>query len=88
MTDPHIDVTRAARAKALAEDPLLIEAFKNLEDSYIAAWRTSPALADREREKLHVAINVVGKVQEHLQSIIANGRVAEEIIKRMTAEAA
>jgi hypothetical protein len=59
-------ISRAARA----------EAFAKLEDDYTAAWKTWPA-ADRDgRERLWQAVNVLGKVKEHLARVAADGRLA------------
>jgi hypothetical protein len=68
---------RALRARELLENELLVEAFKTLEDNYASAWR-STALDDIQgREKLFLAINIVGKVRDHLGAAVANGRLAQ-----------
>lgn len=68
---------RAQRAQQLLDNELLAEAFKTLEDSYASAWR-STALDDAQgREKLFLAINLVGKVRDHLNAAVANGRLAQ-----------
>ena len=81
MTDLQHDVNRAARAKALIEDDLLAPAFRDLEAAYLAAWRASHVNDAATREKLFLAVNIIGKVKEHLQTIIANGKVAEAQLK-------
>ncbi len=68
---------RALRAQALVDDPLLKEGFEALEASYIAAWRATTPDNQVAREKLYLAVNVIGKLRDHLQSVIANGRVAD-----------
>lgn len=69
--------TRALQAQELLDNELLIEAFKTLEDSYASAWR-STAIDDMQgREKLFLAINIVGKVRDHLNAAVANGRLAQ-----------
>jgi hypothetical protein len=70
------DTARATRAKQLLEDELINEAFAGLEAAYINAWRTSIITDINAREKLFLAINVVGKVREHLQTVVANGSLA------------
>lgn len=80
MTDEvklHQDAARASRAKLLLENELLIESFKALEDTYTAAWRNTTIDDVTGREKLFLAINVVGKVREHLNSVITNGVLAK-----------
>ena len=70
-------VSRAARAQALLENELLRDAFEKLEDDYVAAWKTWPA-ADRDgRERLWQAVNVLGKVRDHLARVLADGKLAQ-----------
>lgn len=67
---------KAVRAKNLIENELLIEAFDGLEAAYIKAWRSSTIEDDAGREKLFLAINIVGKVRDHLANIVAQGNLA------------
>lgn len=78
---------RGVRAKELLEHELLQEAFSTLESAYIAAWRSTTIDAAPAREKLFLAINVLGKVREHLQKVVADGTVAAADLRRL-AEAA
>lgn len=80
MTDEHKLLQangEAIRAKALLEDEMLVSAFQNLEDSYTAAWRSTTIDDVSGREKLFLAINIVGKVRDHLQSVVGNGKLAQ-----------
>ncbi len=81
------DRDRGDKAKALLDNPLLMEAFKYLDESYLAAWRQSPALDTQAREKLHIAVNVLAKVQDHLRAVVSSGTLAAKEIERLTAEA-
>lgn len=71
------DSGRGIRARQLAENELLAEAFKGLEDAYTKAWRGTMIEDVSAREKLFLAINVVGKVREHLARIIVDGNLAQ-----------
>src|SRR6201996_9793189 len=68
---------KAVRASDLLGNDLLSEAFKGLEDSYSAAWRATAIDDVSGREKLFLAINIVGKVRDHLASLVANGKLAQ-----------
>jgi hypothetical protein len=69
-------IDRGQRAQELLDNELLRQAFKTLEDDYTAAWKTWPA-ADRDgRERLWQAVNVLGKVRDHLGRVVANGKLA------------
>lgn len=74
---------KAVRAQTLLDDELLDEAFKGLEDSYTAAWRATTIDDVAAREKLFLAINVVGKVRDHLVAIVTNGRLAQVELKEL-----
>lgn len=80
MTD-EADLDQAAakglRARDLLENEILTEAFDILEKSYVTAWRATAIDDVAGREKLFLAINIVGKVGDHLASVIANGKLAE-----------
>jgi hypothetical protein len=74
---------RAARAEALLDDELLNEAFGTLEKSYITAWRATTVDDAAGREKLFLAINIVGKVRDHLAGVVANGKLARAELKEL-----
>lgn len=84
------EAARGTRAANLLADDLVTEAFKGLEEAYTAAWRSTTIDDVSGREKLFLAINIVGKVQEHLQKIVSNGKLAAAELRNLaqTAEAA
>lgn len=71
------DTERARLAANLLDDGLLKESFASLEASYIKAWRETPIGDVAGREKLFLAVNVIGKVQDHLQGVIRDGQLAK-----------
>lgn len=81
---------KAARAQSLLGNELLTEAFSALESSYTAAWRSTTIDDVSGRERLFLAINIVGKVRDHLTSIVTNGKLAAAELKQLadTAERA
>ena len=76
-------VTRAMRAQELLDNELLSDAFKGLEESYTSAWRATAIDDVAAREKLFLAINIVGKVRDHLTSIVAGGKLAQAELKEI-----
>ncbi|MGX1362577.1 hypothetical protein [Bradyrhizobium elkanii] len=84
------DAVKGARAKELLEHELLAEAFASLEAAYTQAWRLTTIDDVAGREKLFLAINVVGKVRDHLTSIMNNGTLAATELRQLaeTAERA
>lgn len=78
------DASRGVRAKSLLENEMLKEAFETLEQNYIKAWRNTSIEDAPAREKLFLAINIVGKVQQHLLSAINDGKLAETELREIT----
>jgi hypothetical protein len=76
-------VAKGLRAQALLDNELLAEAFEGLEDNYTAAWRATTIDDVAAREKLFLAINIVGKVRDHLAAIVANGKLAQAELKEL-----
>jgi hypothetical protein len=74
---------RAARAQRLLEDELLVEAFNSLESAYTSAWRATTIDDVSGREKLFLAINIVGKVRDHLTKTVSDGKIAQAELKQL-----
>lgn len=79
-------VTRAQRAESLVKNDLLDEAFRALEQSYIDFWRLTKPEDQLAREKAFIAINIVGKVKDHLARVIENGRLAQADLNKLHAD--
>jgi phage FluMu protein gp41 len=86
MTD-EADLDQAAakalRVQDLLDNEILTEAFDTLEKSYVTAWRATAIDDVTGREKLFLAINIVGKVRGHLASVVANGKLAEAELREL-----
>jgi len=80
----HTAISRGARAKLLIEDELLKEAFARLEADYIAAWKTWAASDTAGRERIWMAVNVLGKVRDHLGVVMADGKLAQRQLDELT----
>jgi hypothetical protein len=76
-------ISRGARAEALIKNELLQEAFKKLEDDYVAAWKTWPAADAAGREQVWQAVNVLGKVKDHLARVVADGKLAQRRLSEL-----
>jgi hypothetical protein len=71
------DTGRALQAESLMQNDIMQEAFGLLEAEYIKAWQSTRFDDQIGREKLFLAVNVIGKVKHHLQTVIADGKLAE-----------
>lgn len=84
MTDAE-KLARASRAQSLIDDELLKEAFKQLEADYITGWKATNARDTEGREKLFLAVQVVGKVRDHLSRVLADGKLTKREIDDLAA---
>jgi len=82
------DVDRAAQARALLDSDLLGTAFATLERGYLEAWRASHVDDVAAREKLFLAVNIVGKVRDHFARVVADGTLAQHELKQLADEIA
>jgi hypothetical protein len=76
-------VAKAAQAQELLDSELLTEAFGTLEENYSSVWRATAIDDVAGREKLFLAINIVGKVRDHLNAVVANGKLAQAELKEL-----
>lgn len=74
---------RGAHAEALISDPLLNESLAKLEAAYAAAWKDSEPRDTEGRERLWQAVQIVGKVKNHLSKVANDGVVARKEIDQI-----
>ena len=79
----NADLARRARAEALLQDEILQEAFVRLEQRYIEEWRVSQFRDTDARERLWQAVNILGKVKDHLAKILRDGKLAQREIDQL-----
>lgn len=85
MTDDQKerDILRGRRAQQLLDDELVTEIFGTLKAEYLTAWENSNARDSVGREMLWQAVQIVGKVKSHLQSMANDGKIAKAEVERM-----
>jgi hypothetical protein len=73
------ELSRSSQAKQILENNLFKEAVESLKKIYSEALLEKTGAKESEtREKLWIAYNVVGKVEQHLKSILETGKLAEK----------
>tara|TARA_S200002703_G_scaffold53740_1_gene46469 strand:- start:299 stop:592 length:294 start_codon:yes stop_codon:yes gene_type:complete len=72
------ELTQANKAKQLFDNPLLKESFEKLKKLYADSLFNTGAKETETREKLWLAYNVVGKVEQNLLEIIDTGKLANK----------
>ena len=73
------EVSRSHQAKQILENKLFQEAIESLKKIYSEALLEKTGAKESDtREELWIAYNVVGKVEQHLQTIVETGKLAEK----------
>ena len=70
---------RASHAKQILENELFKESFDSLKKIYSEALLERTSVHESEaREKLWIAYQVLGKVEQHFKEILETGKLAEK----------
>jgi predicted metal-dependent hydrolase len=77
-------VDRQARGQAILGNELLQEAFAELDAAYVREWRIMSFRDTEARERLWQAVNVLGKVKDHLARVLTDGKLAQREIDQLT----
>jgi hypothetical protein len=73
------EVSRSQQAKQILQSKIFKEAIDSLKKLYSEALLEKTGAKESDtREKLWIAYNVVGKVEQHLQTVIETGKLAEK----------
>ena len=72
------EVSQSNKAKQLLDNPLLKEALDELKKLYAESLFNTGAKETETREKLWLAYNIVGKVEQHIQEISDTGKLAKK----------
>lgn len=70
-------IYEGTRAREVLENEAFIAAFTDIENEVIEQWKTSPARAGDDREKLWVYLSLLKKVQTHLTTTLETGKLAQ-----------
>lgn len=73
--------SQAERARAIIEDPLLVNAFEQLDARFLAAWRNSPADQPELRERLWHHIQALAEVRAELNTVLNDGTMARAALE-------
>ena len=73
------EVSRSQQAKQILQNKIFKEAIHSLKKLYSEALLEKTGAKESDtREKLWIAYNVVGNVEQHLQTVIETGKLAEK----------
>ena len=79
QTQRTLEIGRSNQAKQILQSKIFQESIETLKKIYSEALLEKTGAKESDtREKLWIAYNVVGKVEQHLQSILETGKLAEK----------
>jgi|TARA_R110002096_G_scaffold342447_1_gene535437 hypothetical protein len=78
------ELDRGAKAERLMRDPMLIEAFIQLDEYYTEAWKDSPLDGKKDRETIFLYLSALREVRAHLTQIAKTGELAASQRDAMT----
>lgn len=86
MTEDKLQqqIAEAAQADALLNSPMLKAALDELSAAYIEAWKVTSSKDTEGRERLWQAVQVVGKVRDHMVKVLNNGKLAKDELERLS----
>ena len=77
QADRAVEISRSNEAKQILESKLFQESIEALKKIYSEALLDKTGAKEGDtREKLWIAYNVVGKVEQHLHTIVETGKLA------------
>jgi len=75
---------RGLRAQELLDNTLLNEAFAEIEDRYMSAWRACRAEDLTAREAAWRAIKTLDGIRDLFRLYVTNGKIAAQDLKRLS----
>ncbi len=74
----HQEVSQSQKAKEVLDNPSFKEAFDKLRNLYTTSLLNTGTNETETREKLWLAYQVLGKVEQHFREIIDTGKLASK----------
>ena len=72
------ELRRADEAKRLLDNPLFKEAFITIRDELIKHLLNTRVAEEMERDRLYITIKALDLVEQHIQSVLETGKLAEK----------
>ena len=72
------ELRRADDAKRLLDNPLFKEAFKTIREELIKHLLNTRVAEELERDRLYITIKALDLVEQHIQSVLETGQLAEK----------
>lgn len=75
-------INRGINARLILDDPLVQEAFANLETMYIEDWKTSTVDDEVKRDRAYMSLRALNDFKSALQSFVDTGKIAGKQVER------
>ena len=72
------ELRRADDAKRLLDNPLFKEAFITIREELIKHLLNTRVAEELERDRLYITIKALDLVEQHIQSVLETGKLAEK----------
>ena len=72
------ELRRADEAKRLLDNPLFTEAFITIREELIKHLLNTRVAEEMERDRLYITIKALDLVEQHIQSVLETGKLAEK----------
>lgn len=76
MSTESEDIARASRARAILNDPLVVDVLQAMRDGIVSAFFSTPAEAAELRERLHMMDRARQHFEGAFRALIAGGDIA------------
>lgn len=64
------------RARDILENPVYHWVFEEIEKELTESWKSSPARAEADREKIYLALQMLTKIKSAIQGALETGQLA------------
>lgn len=80
------EISRGLRARAILDDPLVVDAFAALEQECLTEWRRAPARDVEGRERIWLMLKLTERLKAHFETLISDGAIAGDRLVRLDRE--
>ena len=82
----HQEISKSEQAKAILESPVFIDSINKLKKLYSDSLFKSGAGEETTREKLWLAYNIIGKVEQHFTELVETGKLAKKQLEDLRSQ--
>lgn len=75
-------INRGKEAQRVLSEPVLVEAFENLESLYTGEWKNSAFVEKDKRESAFLMFTALGDLKRQLVAFVTDGQMSEARLKK------